>query len=175
MGKGRYRKKAGAEYDKAIGNYQSTADFGAEMQEAEGDILKNLEGSAMYQDLLGAGKDLGYSQGGGGFDTSAGFGNFAKQLSLNRNSMTSQFGAYADMGQEASTKQGSLRMGKVGQRNRMRQFERGSTMRMVQSIAKGVAGGMGTPGGGGKDGGSMGGKQPPWMDNTNWGNMQGMT
>ena len=176
MGKGKYRKRAGQMWDKAIATQQGMADEGAWAQQEEGKILENLEGSDLYQDLLGSGKEAAYQEGMGGFDTSAGFGNFAKQLSLNRNAMTSQFGAYADMGQQATQNQGTMRMSKVTQRNRMRQSERGSTMRMVQSIAQGVASGMGTPGGGGdKGGGSMGGKQPPWMENTNWGGMQGMT
>ena len=176
MGKGRYRKKAGAAYDKAIGTQQGMADAGAWAQAAEGSALENLEGSELYQDLYSSGKEAAYSEGGGGFDTSAGFGNFAKQLSLNRNAMTSQFGAYADMGQQATESQGVMRMNMVTQRNRMRQFERGSTMRMVQSIAAGVSGGAGIKGAPGADKGSgVGGKQPPWMDNTNWGNMAGMT
>ena len=157
MGKGRYRKKAGAAMDKAIGTQQGMADMGAWAQAAEGGILDDLEGSELYQDLLGSGKEAAYSEGGGGFDTSAGFGNFAKQLSLQRNSMTNQFGAYADMGQQATENQGTMRMGKNKQRNRMRQAERGSTMRMVKSIAAGVYSGMGT-------GKKPGGKQPPWME-----------
>ena len=183
MGKHKYRKKAMAFMEAAKSTQTDEAEFGDFAQSQEDQLLgDDFESNALYQDMSGAGEDLGdeFTRGAGGFRTTAINKGYAGQLGLNRHSMfTSQFGDYADMGQQANENIGNMNVYQTKVRNKMRQNERGSTMRMVMSIAQGVQAGM-TGGGGGPGGGGQpatssvsteqyaqtatgGGSSPSWM------------
>ena len=166
MGKSKYRKKAAVFIEEAKKTQEPYAELGEYAQGEEGLLLSDrYEQSDLYQDMLGAGNQLATDfQGGGGFRTTAISEGYAGQLSLNRHQMTSQFSGYADMGQEAAENIGNIGLTGAKIHNAMRQNERGSTFRMVQSIARGVYGGMGLP--------PMGGGQPSAMPNDGSGYQQ---